>query len=151
MNGMNDPKSLWKTLRNHTRQAIGDQFWNDMAQMLPFQGPRADMYETSEELVVIVELPGLSSIDKVALSTNGKALQLKGELPCDYRLKTEELLLSERFSGGFQRRIELPREIDPDRVQARYENGLLTVRLRKKPEAEEKPIQVQADHAEGFE
>lgn len=146
---MNDPKTLWKTLRNQTRQAIGDQFWNDMARLLPFQGPRADMYGTNEELVVVIELPGLASIDKVSVSTNGKALQIKGELFCDYRLQEENLLLSERFTGGFHRRIELPQEIDPEKVDARYENGLLTVRLKKKPEAEEKPIQVKTDQAKG--
>lgn len=142
---MNDPRTLWKTIRDQTRQAIGDQFWNDMARMLPIQGPRADMYGTADHLVVVVELPGLDSIDKVSVSTNGKTLQIKGELFCDYRLKEEELLLSERFAGRFHRRIELPHEIDPEQVDARYESGLLTVRLKKKPEAEEKPIQVKVD------
>lgn len=142
---MNDPRTLWKTLRNQTRQSVGDQFWNEMSRMLPFQGPRADMYDTNEALIVVFELPGLDSMEKVAVSTNGRVLSIKGELFCEYRLKEEELLLSERFTGGFHRRIELPQEIDAEQVEARYENGLLTVRLKKKPEAEEKSIQVKTE------
>lgn len=129
---MNDPKALWNAIQNKANKALGDDFWHDISRLIPNPGPRMDIYETSEEVVVIVELPGLASLDSIKISLAERQLIIKGEIRYDYPVEEEELSLSERFYGKFQRKVSLPHDVESDNVNTGYRHGLLTVRFRKK-------------------
>jgi HSP20 family protein len=60
--------------------------------------------------------------------------------------ETEEYRLHERRFGSFERRFAVPEGVDTDKIEASFENGILTLRLPKKPEAikPEKKIEVKA-------
>jgi HSP20 family protein len=130
---MKDSKELWKAIRNQAGKTLGEDFWHDIAGLLPNPGPHIDVYETTEEVFVVVELPGLSGLEGIRLQLTGRRLQLKGEMIRDYPVEEEELFISERFSGKFMRSLELPHEVSAGGVKTSFRDGLLTLCFRKKP------------------
>lgn len=91
--------------------------------------PPADAWETADAYVIQVELPGVREED-VELTVDGDELRLRGErrLPAP-RPETFERL--ERSYGPFARSFRFAEEVDPERVGANFENGLLRLELRK--------------------
>lgn len=145
---MNDPKALWSAIQNQANKALGEDFWHDISRLIPNPGPRMDIYETGDEVVVILELPGLMSLDSIKMSLIDRHLLLKGELRCDYPVDEDELSLSERFYGKFQRKVSLPHDVEADGVSTSYRLGLLTVRFRKKAMEQIRHIRLNSDEEE---
>jgi HSP20 family protein len=98
-------------------------------------GPLLDMHETSEELIVRVEVPGLNKND-FSVELVGRRLTIHGEKKVVREQKGGDgRLISECRYGSFSRSIQLPYEIDEKTIAADLKNGVLTVRLPK-PEKE---------------
>ncbi len=106
--------------------------------------PSVDVKEGAKEIVVHAELPGMEEKD-VELLLEESSLTLKGEKKFEKEDKGEGYHSIERSYGSFQRVIPLPREIDLNKAQARFKNGVLTVTLPKLEQAKAKgkkiPIQ----------
>ncbi len=102
--------------------------------------PPVDVYETPEELLVIVEVPGVdpSSLD---LAVTGNVLSLKGIKQAG-DLPEPMLRVRERAFGGFHRQVTLPNEVDFDRAEAAVDQGVLRVRLPKRTAAQTRTIPV---------
>jgi len=104
--------------------------------------PAVDMHETKDELVLSFEVPGVSEKD-VAVSITGDLLSIKGERRVAEQAKNQQYLHAERVYGQFERLIQLPMAVQPDKVKATYRDGVLTVTL---PKAEElKPREIKVD------
>jgi len=93
--------------------------------------PHVEVSETDREIKVIAELPGLEQKD-VELSLHDGVLTLKGEK----KSESNGALYSERWHGQFQRSLQLGSDPDPDKVTATFKNGVLTVLLAKRAEAQ---------------
>lgn len=93
--------------------------------------PDIDVVEAEKDYRVVAELPGMGPGD-VELSVSGDILTIKGEKKEE---KTESYHLSERRFGSFQRSFPMPQDIDHDRIEARFDKGVLTVTLPKTAEA----------------
>jgi len=93
--------------------------------------PRVEVRETDKEFKVHAELPGMEESD-VEVTYDDGVLTLKGEK----RAEEETPLYSERWAGSFERQIALNDKVDPNNVKATFKNGVLTVILGKKPEAQ---------------
>ncbi len=104
--------------------------------------PPADVYETRDDLVVTVELPGVKEKD-VHLSIMGDVLTLKGERPAAREVKEENYHRIERWSGPFERQIQLPIPVQADRVRATYRDGILEIRLPKVEEVKPREIKIE--------
>jgi HSP20 family protein len=103
-----------------------------------------DMYEADDDKVVIkAALPGLKA-EGVDISITGSTLTVKGELQAEEEGERGDVYFLERRYGKFQRSITLPGDIDPDAVDAEFEDGILTVTLPKTEEAKPKQIPVKA-------
>jgi HSP20 family protein len=91
--------------------------------------PAINLYENAEGLVLTAELPGMK-LEELELSLDGQRLTLGGERriaqPEGERTSFHR---RERRPGKFRRTIELPREVDAEKIQASYRDGVLTVRL----------------------
>ena len=96
--------------------------------------PSIDVRETDTELVVEVELPGMDEKDVSVTLSNG-VLTLKGEKKSEREEKEEDYHLMERSYGSFQRSFQLGDTIDPDKVTAAFNKGVLKVTLAKRTEA----------------
>jgi HSP20 family protein len=105
--------------------------------------PSMDVSETDKEARVKVELPGVSE-DDIEISLNDDVLVIRAEKRQERKEEREGVHFSERAFGTFQRSLRLPFQVDPDQVQARFENGVLTVALPKtQPQERSCRIQVQ--------
>jgi HSP20 family protein len=104
--------------------------------------PAVDMHETKDDLVLNVELPGVSEKD-VTVSITGDVLSIKGERRWEDETKDRQYLHNERVYGQFERLVQLPMAVQADKVKASYRDGVLAITL---PKAEElKPRQIKID------
>jgi len=93
--------------------------------------PNVEVRETDKEVEVVAELPGMDQKD-VEVSLADGVLMLKGEK----KSESNGALYSERWHGRFQRALQLGPDVDPEKVEAAFKNGVLTVTLAKRPEAQ---------------
>jgi HSP20 family protein len=93
--------------------------------------PNVEVSDTGKEIKVIAEVPGLEEKD-LEITLHDDVLTLKGEK----KGGSDSPVYSEQWHGHFQRSLQLGTEVDPDRVTAEFENGVLTVTLTKRPEAQ---------------
>ena len=96
--------------------------------------PSIDVRETDTDLIVEAELPGMDEKDVSVTLSNG-VLTLKGEKKSEREEKEEDYHLVERGYGSFQRSFRLADTIDPDKVTAAFDKGVLKITLGKRPEA----------------
>jgi HSP20 family protein len=89
-----------------------------------------EIEETKRELVVRIEVPGMDKAD-LDVVVQGDRLVVSGEKRAAREEESDGFHFSERAYGCFQRIVPLPRQADPDSARASYENGVLTVRLKK--------------------
>jgi HSP20 family protein len=104
--------------------------------------PPIDIYETRDDLVITVELPGMKEQD-IHLSLTGDALALRGHRGATAEAREENYHRIERWSGPFERHIKLPIPVQADRIRASYRDGVLEVRLPKLEEAKPREIKIE--------
>lgn len=104
--------------------------------------PPVDITERDDALVLTAELPGMSRKD-ITVELENNVLMIRGEKKEEHEQKGEERYVYERRYGSFSRSFTLPRSVDPDRISARFENGVLTVTMPKAPESRGKRIEVE--------
>lgn len=102
--------------------------------------PNADIYETDERVVLLVEMPGVAA-DGVDVSLEERVLTIRGrgreQAHPGYRL-----VYREYADGDYERRFELSEEINQGGIEASYKNGLLRLTLPKAGPAQAKKIEV---------
>ena len=108
--------------------------------------PPVDMTETADDLVLTVEVPGISDKD-VSVSITGDLLTIKGERRWEQDAKEGKdkgstALHVERVYGQFERMIQLPFPVQADKVKATYRDGVLEVKLPKAEEVKPRTIKV---------
>lgn len=106
--------------------------------------PAVDVLESQDKLTVKAELPGFKRED-LDVSVHDNHLVLSGERKADMERKEGDFYRSERFYGKFHRSIELPFAVDTGRIEARYNDGVLTIMLPKSESAKAKQIEVKAE------
>lgn len=98
--------------------------------------PRMDMAETDDSIEITAELPGVDEKD-LDVTVEGDVLTIKGEKKSESEKKKKDYHLIERSYGSFRRSIRLPGIVDPDKVKASFEKGVLKVTLPKPEEAKQ--------------
>lgn len=116
---------------NPTALAMGERMW----------APLCDVWETKDDVVVSLELPGVSEKD-VKVSITGDLLTIKGERRWQDAQKDDGYHRVERVYGKFERTVELPVSVQPDKAKASYRDGVLTVTLAKAEELEPREIKI---------
>jgi HSP20 family protein len=103
--------------------------------------PHLDLVETANEYVVSVDLPGVKPEDVKVEMDDGR-LTISGKRESTVEDKNAHRI--ERSKGSFSRIISLPREIDADKIDAKYEHGVLHVTLPKLAEKQPRKIEVRS-------
>jgi HSP20 family protein len=103
--------------------------------------PAVDVIDEEKAYRVTAELPGLSEKD-IEVTKDGDLLTIKGEKKEEHEQKEKGYFLSERHFGSVERSLRLPEGIDDSKIEAKFENGVLTVILPKTPEAVSKPKKI---------
>jgi len=138
--------SLWNQVQ---------QFQNEMNRLFDRWGhtnswtamgafPPVNVWEEGDTILVEAELPGLDLKDLEIFVTGGRQLAIKGERK---QVTPEKGVWhrQERSYGSFIRSLALPFAVDPEHVEAKLENGILTVKLAKHESAKPRKIAVKAE------
>jgi HSP20 family protein len=103
--------------------------------------PPMDVVEKDDQVVVKMDLPGLTKQD-VEVSLVNNVLTVRGERKQEEEKKDDNFYTCERVYGRFERTIELPVSVDPDKVEATFKNGVLEIRLPKTAESRTRQISI---------
>ena len=104
--------------------------------------PAVDIFTTAEhELVIKAEIPGMSK-DDLDITVENFTLTLRGEKKTEQAVKDDQFHRVERNYGSFTRSFALPHTVDPNRVEADYKDGVLSIVLPLREEAKPKQIKV---------
>ena len=108
--------------------------------------PKVNISESDKEITVSAELPGMDDKD-INVSLRKNELTIKGEKKEEKEEEKEHYYHMERTYGSFQRTIPLPYEVEDDKVEANFKNGVLTITLPKASHAikETKKIEVKTE------
>lgn len=125
-----------------------ERFFTDPFGMEPFGGrfafgPRLDLAESDNDVIVKAELPGIDP-KEVDLRVEGNLLTIRGEKKQEKEEKRRDYHYVERQYGSFHRSVQLPTSVDPDKVEAAYKDGVLTITIAKRPDAKAKRISVKS-------
>jgi HSP20 family protein len=111
--------------------------------------PTTDIFEDDKVVKIVAEIPGVRSED-VKISLENNVLTIRGEKRQEAEERNERVHRFERSYGTFERTFALPSTIDPDQIQASYQDGVLTVTLPKVEKARPREIPVQATETSGY-
>ena len=106
--------------------------------------PVVDISEANEHVEIRAEIPGLSEKD-VQVSVTDDVLTLKGEKKQESDENDQKYHRVERSYGRFQRSFTLPANLDPEDIEAKFTNGVLTVSIPKVKEVQPKEIQIRVE------
>jgi HSP20 family protein len=103
--------------------------------------PVTDVYETQDQFILCLELPGLDQ-KEIDLRMDGDELVVQGERQMEREQPGEQFHRVERSYGKFVRRFPIPSAVDRNSVDALYQMGVLRISIRKKGEGRATPIRV---------
>ena len=143
------PKLRSKSESIRTRDSVFDDLFNELYSLptsfLSKSGvdlsPRIDISETDAAYKIEAELPGINQkeidvkIDNNILTIKGKKEDIKEEKEKNYHLR-------ERYYGAFQRSISLPNNIEPEKIKASFENGVLNISVPQNDKRTPKKIEI---------
>jgi HSP20 family protein len=137
------PTETWQSLRRLTN-ALDEAFGT-----FPEEGrtvtaswyPACDVFEDKDAIKIVAEVPGVTPED-VKISLEHNILTIRGEKKQQAEERTERVHRYERSYGAFERTFVLPNSVDSERIQASYQNGILTVSVPKAERARPREIPV---------
>ena len=107
----------------------------------PVLAPAADVYETDDEFVVELEVPGYVE-KELSIEVSDHLLAIKGSRAKAKEEKTKEFALQERVEREFERRFILPSEADTEHLKAVFSDGVLEVHAEKLETAKPKKVAI---------
>lgn len=106
--------------------------------------PRVDITETAEQFTIKAEVPGVKKED-VKVDVNNRVLTIRGERKQEKEEEGEKFHRIERYFGTFNRSFTLPENIDKTKIRASFQDGMLTVHLKKAVDAKPQPIEIKVE------
>ena len=140
-----EPAREMMTLREAMDHLFDDAFTRPFSLMREggstWSSPAIDMFQTEDEVVVKASLPGVKA-DEVQINVTGDVLTIRGETKHEEEKKDRSWHIREHRWGAFERSVRLPTGVIPDKADAEFENGILTVTIAKSEEVKPKTISV---------
>ena len=135
----------WSDLKDDLNSFFELQFWSSFGrtgQLFSGWSPALDLYQSNDNVVALVELPGMRK-EEIEISLHDGTLTIRGERKRESSSGNgEKAERTERYIGRFRRSIALPTRVDAGKISATYRDGVLTVTLPKAEEVKPKQIQV---------
>lgn len=138
------PFSDMVTLRQAMDRLFEDSFVRPSRSTTAFGEGAAlpiDMYQTDDSFVIKASMPGLKPED-VEVTITGDTLTIKGETRVEEEVEEENYFRQEISYGAFTRSIQLPSALQPDKAEATFDNGILTLTIPKAEETRPKQIKI---------
>lgn len=136
------PRDFFEAMREEMSRMMGsfDMSRSDWPALLSQRdqngliAPQLDVHETSNEITIEAELPGVDEKDVTVTLANG-ILTVKGEKKAEREETKKNYYVSERSYGSFERSVRLPPSIDEGKISAQFDKGVLKITASKRPEA----------------
>ncbi len=109
--------------------------------------PRAEVFETEDQIALKIETPGVSEKD-FDITLNNYVLTVRGERKLENGFKQENLAWTERPYGTFSRSFNLPKTVDVNTINATCNNGVLQIVFAKQEAVKPRQIPVKSSHKE---
>ena len=122
----NSNLSRWRELATNF---LGEDFFNELPTALGRNTPRADVYQSKDEVIVLIDLPGIEDVNSVEIKIDGKTLVVKGKYSNPY--KNLKAAIVERNRGDFKKIIPLGSNVSKRYNSATYKKGVLEIRFPK--------------------
>jgi len=143
-----DPQLSLSNLQDDLNRLM-EKFWHAGLSTAPFDGqpwaPVVDMFEQEDSYQLYAEIPGIdpSAIDVTFL---GNTLTLRGDKTRPEGVADNDRpVRGERRYGNFCRSIDLPGDVDPDRMNAKCDHGVLKITIPKTESSKPKPVKISVD------
>jgi HSP20 family protein len=105
--------------------------------------PAVDIYEQGDDVHIDVELPGIKP-EEIKVNVEGDVLTISGERKRQEVAKKDGYQRVERTYGTFTRAFSLGQDVDPESVDAKFDNGVLKLSLHKRAASKRREIAVKA-------
>lgn len=119
---------------------VVNRFFTEPASVRPWS-PAVDIAENENELVLTADIPGVK-LEEIDIRLEEGTLTISGSRNFENEEQKGGYHRIERSYGSFQRAFSLPESVDPEKVSASYDNGVLKVTLPKKELAKPRSIKV---------
>ena len=106
--------------------------------------PAVDIYETTEDIIIKAEIPGVSKKD-ISVELKNDSLYLKGERKFKKEFKEENYHRMERSYGTFSRIFSLPTSVEQDKIKAKFKNGVLQISIPKTRDEIGEPVKIDVE------
>jgi HSP20 family protein len=128
-----DPEKDFERMRQHMREKLGALARPGAAAVLSHRGwrPSLDLYETKEEFLVLVDVPGIQPRD-VEVVVDRDILRIAGNRCRPVAQGITRVLQMEIDFGPFSHAIRLPEQVNSEAASSTYRDGFLTIRLPKR-------------------
>lgn len=103
--------------------------------------PSLDISDVDNQFVVNAEVPGCKPED-IDISVTGNLLSITGEKKEEHEEEQKGRYHTERTYGSFRRDLTLPADVDPDKIEAKCKNGVLSLKMPKAEESKSKKVKV---------
>jgi len=134
-----EPWNRFAEIQQHFNEMLDEFFasFNDKSQpRIPSFSPALDMYKSEKFLVIRAALPGVMEED-IDVTLEKDALVIRGESAPPFDIMEGSRFFNECRYGYFERRIQLPEEYDIQNIDLQYGDGILEIKLARKPRNEE--------------
>jgi HSP20 family protein len=135
-----DPFRELTSLQNEVNRLFTRMGGGDVAERQAWM-PSVDVIETPDSIRLKAELAGVGP-DDIKLEVDDNVLTLSGERRFEEEVHEDRYYRIERRYGSFTRSIALPQNVEAEKIEASFENGVLEVTVPKVPEAKPKRISV---------
>ena len=140
------PAAVWDPLRV-MRELMGWDPFREISPLYPQSQagylPSFEVKETKDAYIFKADVPGVKESD-LAVSATGNRLTVSGKREAEKHDQTDTYYTYERSYGSFTRSFTLPEGVDMNSVHADLRDGVLTLSVRKTPEAQPKKIAIQS-------
>ncbi len=138
-----EPLRELSTLQNEMNRLFNTVFDAPESASAPLRRwmPSMDLVETPEHFVLRADLPGMDEGD-VRIELEDTVLTVSGERRAEHEDTKEGYHRVERAFGSFSRTLTLPKGVDPEAVSARFDRGVLEVRIPKPEERKPRKIAI---------
>ena len=137
-----DPFREFTTLQDRMNRLFRDSYGEGQEELTTSSfAPPVDVYEDEHNVTLKIEVPGIEEKD-IDVRIENNLLTVHGERKFEKEEKEENFRRVERQYGSFTRSFTLPNTVDPEKIQANYEKGILKIQLAKRAEAKPKQIKV---------
>lgn len=141
-----DPSNEMTRLSNEMNRLFSDVMGGGLGResMRGSWVPAVDVRENDDSITIEADLPGFGP-EQVDVNVENSVLTIRGERTLREPGEGEVTHRVERSYGAFERSFQMPRNVDPERIQARFAHGCLTLTLPKRPESKPRTIKIDVE------